>query len=439
MSNALAIAAVTAVLKDLLQNGLIDHDVAETLGNVSVTAMPPDRVPAMDDASLSQVNLFLYQVMPNTGWSSVELPSHNSRGQRVTSPPLALNLSYLLTAFGAADYHAEILLGYAMQLLHENGIVPPDAIRRALAPPAPVEGDVLPNGFQTLIAADLADQVELVKISPKYMDTEEMSRLWGTLQTRYRTSMTYEVTVVLIERELSSAPSLPVLDYNIYARPFNQPHIERVASLSGPAAPIVAGDALVITGYNLRGESTVVKVGSFEVVPAASNLSAERIQINLPPALRPGVQAVQVIHRMMMGTPEVAHEGVGSNVEAFVLHPVIAQDAGDNYEIDVDDVSLADGFVSATVEVTLTAPVGRAQRVALLLNEFNPPADRPARAYSFALPPRPASEPETDTLTFAVSGIRPDVYLIRVQVDGAASLLGTDDDGMFDDPREALT
>ncbi len=27
MSNALAIAAVTAVLKDLLNNGLIDHDV----------------------------------------------------------------------------------------------------------------------------------------------------------------------------------------------------------------------------------------------------------------------------------------------------------------------------------------------------------------------------------------------------------------------------
>ncbi len=439
MSNALAIAAVTAVLKDLLQNGLIDHDVAETLGNVSVTALPPDRVPAMDDTSLSQVNLFLYQVMPNTGWAMADLPSHNSRGQRVTSPPLALNLSYLVTAFGAADYHAEILLGYAMQLLHENGIVPPGAIRRALAPPVPVGGDVLPNGFQTLVAADLAEQVELIKVTPVYMDTEEMSRLWGTLQTRYRPSMAYEVTVVLIERELSATPSLPVLDYNIYARPFNQPHIDALASLNGPTAPIVGGDTLVITGYNLRGESTVVRIGEFEVVPATANLTAERIQLNLPPGLKPGVQAVQVIHKMMMGTPEVAHEGVGSNVEAFVLHPVIAQDAGDNYEIDVDDVNLADGFVSATVEVTLTAPVGRAQRVALLLNEYDPPSDRDARAYSFALPPRPVSEPETDTLTFAVSGIRPDIYLIRVQVDGAASLLEVDGDGMFDAPREALT
>ena len=39
MSNALAIAAVTAVLKDLLNNGLIDHDVTGSLqGNVTVSA-----------------------------------------------------------------------------------------------------------------------------------------------------------------------------------------------------------------------------------------------------------------------------------------------------------------------------------------------------------------------------------------------------------------
>ena len=32
MSNALAIAAVTAVLKDLLNNGLIGHDLASAVG-----------------------------------------------------------------------------------------------------------------------------------------------------------------------------------------------------------------------------------------------------------------------------------------------------------------------------------------------------------------------------------------------------------------------
>ena len=41
MSNALAIGAVTAVLRDLLNNGLVDHDVTGSLGgNVTVSALP---------------------------------------------------------------------------------------------------------------------------------------------------------------------------------------------------------------------------------------------------------------------------------------------------------------------------------------------------------------------------------------------------------------
>ena len=42
MSNALAIAGVSAVLKDLLNNGLIDHDISGTVGGpVTVTSSRP--------------------------------------------------------------------------------------------------------------------------------------------------------------------------------------------------------------------------------------------------------------------------------------------------------------------------------------------------------------------------------------------------------------
>jgi hypothetical protein len=44
MSSALAIASVTAVLKDLLNNGLIDHNVGASVGEVTVSTLPPDRV-----------------------------------------------------------------------------------------------------------------------------------------------------------------------------------------------------------------------------------------------------------------------------------------------------------------------------------------------------------------------------------------------------------
>ena len=73
--------------------------------------------------------------------------------------PLALDLHYLLTAYGAEDLHAELLLGYAMQLLHETPVLTRQSIRTALLP-SPVNGSILPAALQALSASDLADQVD---------------------------------------------------------------------------------------------------------------------------------------------------------------------------------------------------------------------------------------------------------------------------------------
>ncbi|MEZ4613451.1 MAG: DUF4255 domain-containing protein, partial [Caldilineaceae bacterium] len=147
MSNALAIAAVTAVLKDLLNNGLIQHDLSAAVGTVAVTAKPPDLITTGQNEE-PQLNLFLYHVTPNAGWRNVGLPSRDAAGARVANPPLALDLHYLLMAYGGADFQAEILLGYAMQLLHETPTLDRDAIRTALAPAPPVTGSILPPAFQ---------------------------------------------------------------------------------------------------------------------------------------------------------------------------------------------------------------------------------------------------------------------------------------------------
>ena len=45
MSSVLAIAGVTAVLRDLLNDGIINHNVSGILGStVTVSALPPDRI-----------------------------------------------------------------------------------------------------------------------------------------------------------------------------------------------------------------------------------------------------------------------------------------------------------------------------------------------------------------------------------------------------------
>src|ERR1043166_3408480 len=137
MSTALAIASVTAVLKDLLNNGLIDHNVSKVLeSDVLVTALPPDRVDTSNHATASQLNIFLYNVAPNVAWRNVKLPSRDSNGERISNPPLALDLSYLITAYGVQELDCEILLGYAMQLLHETPVFTRTGIRRSLGPPS---------------------------------------------------------------------------------------------------------------------------------------------------------------------------------------------------------------------------------------------------------------------------------------------------------------
>ena len=211
MSNVLAIAAVTQLLKDLINDALINGDVSQALGaDFTVTALPPDRVVARHgETQATQLNLFLHRVTPNAALRNTDLPSRDSGGRLVQRPRLALDLHYMLTAVSAAELHAEILLGYAMQLFHETAILPRAAVRTALA--AGVPGNILPDDLGVIEAAALADQIELIKITPRSLSMDDMSKIWTALQASYRTTVAYDVSLVLIERAQPVRPALPVL------------------------------------------------------------------------------------------------------------------------------------------------------------------------------------------------------------------------------------
>ena len=122
------------VLKDLLNDGLINSEVAFAMGTaITITSLPPGLVEASNGSTTSQLNLFMYRVSANSGYSNLGYPSRNGRGQFVNNPPLALNLHYLLTAFGERELHSEILLGYGMHLLHENPVLFRSTIRTSLS------------------------------------------------------------------------------------------------------------------------------------------------------------------------------------------------------------------------------------------------------------------------------------------------------------------
>jgi hypothetical protein len=81
MSTALAIAGVTAVLRDLLNDGLINHNISGLLGSsVTVSVQAPDRVVTGSTPEASQLNLFM--VTPNLGWRNEGLPGRDGAAAR---------------------------------------------------------------------------------------------------------------------------------------------------------------------------------------------------------------------------------------------------------------------------------------------------------------------------------------------------------------------
>ena len=449
MSNALAIASVTAVLKDILNNGVIDNQLS---GDVTVSVLPPDRVLINGQPETNRLNLFLYQVTPNQGWRNVGLPSHDSRGERVANPPLGLDLHYLLTAYGAGEFQAEILLGYGMQMLHEAPVLTRDAIRRALTPTPPFSSGVLPPALQG--ASDLADQVESIRITPQVLSSEEISKLWTAIQSHYRPTAAYQASVVLIESRRSRRVALPVAndERRIHVVPFRHAAIESVTSVAGPLAPIQAGATVEIRGHDLAGEITNVLFEGIDVTPPASAITPELITValpgSLPAGLYAGVRTAQVIHQIRMGDPETPHRGFESNVGAFVLRPIVKNGpiiAPADVENLVSSTEVVNGSPVAlragTLKVVLEPRVTRSQRVSLLLNEFNPPAGQPSHAYAFPAPGgNGVVDPDPDTATVRIPFTRvvAGTYLARVQVDGAESVLDLAAGG-FSTPRVALT
>ena len=194
MSSPLSIASVTSVIKSTLENGLVVHGATAVVGELAVTALPPDRIPTGSDER-SQLNIYLYRITPNTAWRAIPVGDIARAGARPA--PLSLDLHYLLTAYGERDYHAETLLGSAMELLHETPILTRATIVPLLAA-LTERGDAGASVF-----ADVIQSIDRITLSPEFLSMEDMTKLWSALQARYRLSATYQVSVLM--RDASDA------------------------------------------------------------------------------------------------------------------------------------------------------------------------------------------------------------------------------------------
>lgn len=432
MSNALAFAAVSAVLKDVLNDGLLNHDLSK-VGNFSVSALPPDRIQSTPNEP-NQLNLFLYHLSPNAAWRNSGLPSRDEQGRRLANPPLALDLHYLLSAWGSDDFNAEILLGYAMQILHRNPILSRAQLRTSLGATAPVNAALLPPALSALAAADLAEQIELIKITPSFPSVEEMSKLWTATQSKMRPSMAYTVSVVLLQDNAPTRQALPVLTRGPQDQGFNAraawPQLDGVSVAGNSRAPAMRlGDRLNLQGANLS------MVNEIEFLHAAAGMRRILSPLTTPQG------GLQVALPDAAVTPK-AHSDWAIGLWEIALRAQL--DSGHSLSSQRLQFALAPriklataNFASANFNLNLECSPrllpGQDKNVELLFGNLS---QRPSKVTTPNDPNKPS------TLRFEMKKIPPGQYVVRLRVDGVDSmpvLLTGDPPHLAFDPQQTVS
>ncbi len=396
MSNALAIAAVTATLRNLLDS--INQDTNTGLGQVNVTTKPPDE--ARDKTNPNQLNLFLYQVLPNAAWRNIDIPQRVKSGETSVSP-LALNLYYMLTAYGLDndDTFGHRLLGIAMRILYDHPLLGAQEIKAAL--PNPID-------------SDLENQVERVRITLQPLSVDEIFRLWSGFQTQYRVSVAYEIAVVLIDSTLPTRTPLPVLtrgksDKGVTSQADMTPPFPTLTTATPPnnQTSVRLGEVLTIDGFHLDVKNPEVhfthqRLGTTHSLSLEAGGTANEVTVKIPandPNNWPtGFYTVAIVYTRDNGALATTNElsiSLAPTIDT-IAPPTVTKDGTGK----ITDV---------VIKVQCSPAVQQDQRVALLLG------DQEVLAAPFSA--------RTQQLTFDAGAVPAGDYFVRLRVDGVDSLL----------------
>jgi hypothetical protein len=402
MSNSAAISAVTAALGKLLETGvrLADDGTDDPqLSDLEVTAQPPGK--ARGTKTTNQINLFLYQAVPNPSLRNRNFPRTAREGEAAL-PPIALNLNYLLTAYGRNDDDrlGHRILGRAMRVLNDFPLVGVSELFSSAA-----ISDLLSE-------SGLAFQPENIRITLIPLTLDELSKLWMMFQTDYRISAAYQVAVVLIESSRPARSALPVLNRGTGDRGAlvegSRLPILTGAGPSGPVPGAVLGSTVLISGTSLDAEgirvrfSTIRLSGPVERDPLPG-ATADSLAVRIPDtgedpgalaAWAPGIYTIALAIRSP-GKPLLV-----TNEVPIALAPSIT--------------ILPSTATAGDLDLTIACrPRLTAEQAAVLLF-----GDRPFRETARDTP---ADTALPTRLRFLVRGATPGRYLVRLRVDGVDS------------------
>ena len=389
MSNPLAIAATTLTLQAILQSTIVSDPADTDLTDTTVTILPPDK--ARGNGNANQLNLFLYQILPNAAWRNMNIPSQVATGE-TGNPPLALTLHYLLTAFGKDNdttlpfgHH---LLAKAMSILYDHALLGPDEIRSATS--------------ATFPGSDLDKQIERVRITLQPMSLEEISKLWTGLVTQYRLSVGYEVSVMLIDSTQAKKTPLPVLTRGVKAPASLIPPFPALDQIQFPNSQTSAllGDSLILTGNNLDGTS----------VGLVFNHPLWSAPVEIPP--QPGGTATQVTV-IIPNSPANWPAG-------FYTVSLMVQRPTETYRRTTNQLSFG-----LAPKITIAPPTSAGPNITYTVTCS--PEVRPEQYAALLLGDQEiVAQPhttQTASLSFQAQNLSAGKYFVRLRVDGVDSLL----------------
>jgi len=398
LSTYKAIAGVSSSLKTLLRDRMTEA--------ADITIAPPDV--KVDSITGRRLNLYLYQLSENPYLKNQEIPGEGYPGA-YGHPPLSIDLRYIFTAFGAsdtgpdADIEAQRILGDAMRVLHDTGIITSNMVEEKKPSPKP-----------PILDPSLLGEFEQIKITLQPAGLDEISKIWTALpNVNFRRSVLYEVTVVQVQSKLPRSIALPVKMNRVYALPMRSPLIQQIFQ----QPPVVdnqliaeaeEGETLRLMGANFR--SPVTRVTMDGVTATIAAISDHQMDVVVPTgALKIGLHSLQVEQDVMLteveGQPPVQRPAFRSNRVGFLLLPNLGV------------VAPPTATAGDTITVNLQPAVTATQEKILLLGDNAVPAipvpfgSPPSNSVQFKLPQAP------DPV------IAPGNYFLRVRIDGAESRL----------------
>ena len=394
MSNALAIAAATTTLRNLLFSGIPALDAS--LGDLEVSTQPPDL--ARKNVTKPQLNLFLYQIVYNAAWRNLDMPNQVRPGE-TGMPPLAVNLRYLMTAYGRGEIDPDPVnhrvLGAAMSVLHDHALLGRKEIRDALA------------------GNDLGDQIERVRLTPQAISVEELSKLWTAFQTQYRVSTAFEAAVVLIDSRAPVRAPLPVI---------NRGQQDRGVTAVAAAAPVLDALQLPHSQPAVRlGEDIVLAGRQLTLEGATARFTSAKLDVAVDvvplPGAAPGTlrlhlgdssEDADAVSRWAPGVYSVALRVQSAGMPTIVSNELAVAIA--------PSITLGSSTANAgaiNLSVNCTPRIRDGQRVILLFG------DRMLAPTSLT---NPADTHQPTALVFDIDAVPAGTYTVRLRVDGADSI-----------------